>query len=212
MKYAGREQKVYVALFTCTRIRAVHLELVSDNSTDSFLQAFRRFISRRSKPSLIVAASKVLKKLYDDPKVKNSTLNNRIGWHFVTLRSPWEGGFYERMIALVKVSLKKCLGKAFVTHEEMSTLIAEVEAVINDRPLAYIGEDIRDNDPVTPSQLLLGYRVTGLPAIEKRHLKDLEEIPSASTYLLKVLSSLRGLVLLFQRQSLSLAGNHSLLQ
>ena len=53
----------------------------------------------------------------------------------------------------------------------MSTLIAEVEAVINDRPLAYIGEDIRDNDPVTPSQLLLGYRVTGLPAIEKKTLE-----------------------------------------
>ena len=165
VKYAGREQKVYVALFTCTRIRAAHLELVLDNSTDSFLQAFRRFISRRSKPSLIISdnatsfvdASKVLKKLYDDPKVKDSMLNDRIEWHFVTPRLPWEGGFYERMIALVKVSLKKCLGKAFVTHEEMSTLIAEVEAVINDKPLAYIGEDIRDNDPVTPSQLLLGY-------------------------------------------------------
>ena len=113
--------------------------------------------------------------------MKNSLLNDRIEWHFITPRSSWEGGFHERIIALVKVSLKKCLGKAFVTHEEMSTLITEVEAVINDRPLAYIGEGIRDNDPVTPSQLLLGYRVTGLTAIENRHLKDLEEIPSAST-------------------------------
>jgi len=40
-------KQYYIALFTCDTIRAVHLELYSDITTETFLSAFRRFIGRR---------------------------------------------------------------------------------------------------------------------------------------------------------------------
>ena len=44
-------KEVQVIIFTCMTTRAVHLELVTDRSTDAFLMAFRRFASLRGHPS-----------------------------------------------------------------------------------------------------------------------------------------------------------------
>ena len=49
------EEKVYICLFTCANTRAIHLEIVSDLSEQSFLQAFRRFVSRRSLPVTMIS-------------------------------------------------------------------------------------------------------------------------------------------------------------
>ena len=172
-----KESKAYVALFTCTVTRAVHLELVPDNSTRSFLQAFRRFVSRRSTPSLIisdnastfVAASKILKNIYDSPEVKECMLRQKVDWRFITPRAPWEGGFYERLIGVTKGVLKKCLGRAFVTFDELSTLITEAEAIINDRPISYVSNDLGDL-PISPSHLLHGHLITPLPVVSPNNL------------------------------------------
>ena len=43
-------QKVWVCLFTCLVVRAVHLELILDITTEEFLLALRRFISQRGRP------------------------------------------------------------------------------------------------------------------------------------------------------------------
>lgn len=55
--YAGplflKDQKAYIYLFTCAVYRAVHLELVTSLSTEGFLEALRRFIARRGRPSVI---------------------------------------------------------------------------------------------------------------------------------------------------------------
>ena len=51
------------------------------------------------------------------------------------------GGGYERSIRSVKTCLKKVLGRSFVTIEELQTVLCEIEAVINSRPLAYLSED-----------------------------------------------------------------------
>ena len=62
----------WIRVFTCAVTRAVHIELVSDCSTECFLLAFRRFIARRGRPSHIVSdngtnfkgAAKELKLVY----------------------------------------------------------------------------------------------------------------------------------------------------
>ena len=46
-------QKAYICLFTCAVYRAVHLELVTSLSTEEFLEAFRRFIARRGRPTVV---------------------------------------------------------------------------------------------------------------------------------------------------------------
>ena len=49
------EEKVYICLFTCATSRAIHLEVVTDLTVDTFLLAFRRFASRRSLPQIVVS-------------------------------------------------------------------------------------------------------------------------------------------------------------
>lgn len=60
--------KVYICLFTCAAVRAIHLELVEDQTTQAFLRAFRRFISRRGVPECIFLTMQKPSKL----ELKNS--------------------------------------------------------------------------------------------------------------------------------------------
>ena len=116
--YAG-PLYVYICLFTCTAIRAVHLELVEDQTASAFLRAFKRFASRRGIPGCIIsdnaktfkAGSQDLKALktrvIEAAESQRFLANHGIKWRFITERAPWWGGFYERLIGLAKRRLKK---------------------------------------------------------------------------------------------------------
>ncbi|GFT92031.1 integrase catalytic domain-containing protein [Trichonephila clavipes] len=124
-------RKSYVSLFTCAVTRAVHLELVSDMSTKCYLLALRRFLlARRDKG---------------------------IHWKFIVERAPW-GGFYERLVKTIKDPLRKIIGRALLTFEELSTILSEVEVIVNHRPLTYVENDPGEPEPLTPAHFLeLGY-------------------------------------------------------
>ena len=64
---------------------------------------------------------------------------------------------------MVKMSLKKVLGRAFITLMTLQTTVVEVEAVLNDRPLTYFSSTPDDPEPLTPSHLLCGRRIVALP-------------------------------------------------
>ncbi|XP_002741926.1 uncharacterized protein LOC100373242 [Saccoglossus kowalevskii] len=172
--------KAYVCLFTCATTRAVHLELVPDMSTRSFLLAFRRFAARRSTPSMLISdnattfisAAHELRRLMNDPEVQALLAHHRTMWKFIPKRAPWVGGFYERMIGITKSTLKKVLGKACVTFDELQTILTEVESVINDRPLTHIASHADDLVPLTPSHLMIGRNVYSLPYDASNHLSD----------------------------------------
>ena len=163
--------KVYVCLFTCGVSRAVHLEIVTDLSVETFLQALRRFAARRSLPRIMLsdnastyeAAADELGRLINSDRMGESLCALGIQWQFIPKRAPWYGGFWERLIGLTKTTLRKVLGKALVTLPVLQTVIVEVKAVLNDRPLTYVSADLRDPEPLTPSHLLCGRRVTSLP-------------------------------------------------
>ena len=165
------EIKVYVCLFTCAVTRAVHLEVVTDLSVETFLLALRRFSGRRSTPKTMIsdnastymAAADELKQLFN-LTLLSDTLNRRgIDWKFIPKRAPWFGGFWECLIGLTKLTLKKMLGRTFTTLPILQTLIVEVEAVLNDRPLTYLSSDIKDLQPLTPSNLIYGHHIVMLP-------------------------------------------------
>ena len=165
------ENKVYICLYTCGLTRAVHLEVVSDLNLETFLQAFCRFVSRKSLPRLMlsdnastyVAAAKDLEQLFASPKLKEALSSRGIKWQFIPKRAPWYGGFWERIIGLTKTTIRKVLGRSFITLEALQTLVVEIEAVLNDRPLTYLSADLDDPEPLTPSHLLYGRRITTLP-------------------------------------------------
>jgi hypothetical protein len=164
----GEMVKVYIALFTCCVTRAVHLDLVRNLSLSSFLNCLRRFASRRGTPTLIVsdnaktfkAAQKAVKKLYESGNVRAYMQDNCVKWKFNLERVPWWGGFFERLVGLVKRCLRKVLGNAKLTFEELLTTLVDVEGTLNSRPLTYIYDEV-ENDVLTPNHLIFGRRSFG---------------------------------------------------
>lgn len=168
--------KSYVTLFTCAVTRAVHLELVRDMSTESFLMALRRFISRRGIPRVIYSdnamsfkrANKELSQLWKSlrhPATLDFISNARIEWKFIVERAPWWGGFYERLVGSTKLALKKVIGSRYLSFDELATVLSEVEAVLNSRPLTNLYDEAGEPEPLCPSLFLTGKRLTTLPSV-----------------------------------------------
>ena len=80
--------------------------------------------------------------MYCGEEVQNYVSNSGIEWSFIVELVPWMGGFYERLVGLVKRSLRKSVGRNLLTDTQLETLIKEIEAVVNSRPLVYVGDDI----------------------------------------------------------------------
>ena len=169
VKSSGEMCKVYFCIFSCTVVRAIHLELVSDQTPYTFLNCFRRFCARRGTPRLIIsdnsktfkAADKILHNLLSKNEVNNFLTRKRIVWKYNLERSPWWGGHFERMIETVKRCLRKVLGNARLSQDELSTILTEVEGTINSRPLTYHGEELEEQ-VLTPSHLITGRRISPL--------------------------------------------------
>ncbi|XP_076037767.1 uncharacterized protein LOC143023139 [Oratosquilla oratoria] len=172
-------QKLYFLLFTCAVTRSVHLELTDSLSVPDCLLALRRFSARRGLPSVVYSDNaKTFKSVAKALQQYFSVLSPE--WKFIAPRSPWWGGWWERLVRSVKSALKKCLGTRCLTKCELETTLFEVEACINSRPLTYVSDDYDAKNPLTPSHFLIG-RVAGFqPHISDEHLgvvshKDLNE-------------------------------------
>ena len=138
---------------TCASSRAIHLELIPDMSIHGFLRGFKRFIAGRGVPDLVISDNF---KTFKSSEVKKFMLLQAVKQRFILPASPWWGGFYERLVRTVKACLKKTLGKAFVTFEELQTILCEIEVVevaMNNKPLAYLREDDLD-EALTPFHLM----------------------------------------------------------
>ena len=163
---SGQMGKVYVALFSCCVTRAIRLELVEDLSAGAFRRCLRTFIARNGTPALIVsdnaktfqATEKELTEPFNHPDVRAELERDRIEWKFNLERTPWWGGFFERMVASVKGCVRKTLGNARLSFDELSTLLTEIECTLNSRPLTYeyneVGEEV-----LTPSHLIYGRQI-----------------------------------------------------
>ena len=89
-----------------------------------------------------------------DPEVQSYVANQNIQWHFITTNAPWMGGYYERLVGLVKRALRKTLGKCKLTQDQLTTVITEIAAVLNTRPLVYLSDDIDDVKVLSPQCFL----------------------------------------------------------
>ena len=98
----------------------------------------------------------------DHPEVKKYMSGINIKWIFNIQRAPWWGGFFERMIQMLKRCLRKLIRQAKFSYEELLTGVAEVEAILNSRPLTYLTTDDID-EPITPSHLISGVRLLSMP-------------------------------------------------
>ena len=171
--------KAYICLFVCLATKAVHLELVADLSTSAFLAAFRRFTARRGCPSEIfsdngtnfIGANRELKELYDLMDREDSRqemmeffTKQRVIWTFIPGRAPHFGGLWEAAVKSAKSLLRKLLGTQTLTVEEYASVLTDVEATLNSRPLCPLDTLPEDGlEVLTPGHFLIGRPLTALP-------------------------------------------------
>ena len=169
VKYKRGTVKRYGCIFTCLAIRAVHIEIAHDLSTDSFIQAVCRFVSRRGPPKELfsdngtnfrgaeVEVKQMLEK-WNQAKILDRLREKGIQWHFSAPSASHTGGVWERMIRTIRKNMRALIGDRIVDDKTLLTVMCEVEKMINDRPLTRQCDDPRDLAALTPNTLLLSYR------------------------------------------------------
>ncbi|XP_031328450.1 uncharacterized protein LOC116159581 [Photinus pyralis] len=149
--------KAYIYIFVCCAVKAIHIELASDLSSDSFIAAFRRFTARRGRCSEIfsdqgtnfIGANRQFIELAQQAATK---LN--LNWNFNPPGAPHFNGLSEAGVKAVKTHLKRVIGTQILTYEELYTFLTQVEALLNSRPLCAISQDPNDLQALTPSHFL----------------------------------------------------------
>ena len=175
VKVGRRHEKRWGILFKCLTTRAVHLDLLGSMDTDAYLMALRRFIARRGTPAEIWSdqgtnfkgGERELREAYANmaPTLQRQLARQRIKFRFNPPAAPHFGGVWEREVRSVKSALYTCVGAQPVQEEVLRTVLLEVEAILNSKPLGYVSADIADIDPVTPNSLLMGRPDGSLPQV-----------------------------------------------
>ncbi|XP_018395619.1 PREDICTED: uncharacterized protein LOC108774099 [Cyphomyrmex costatus] len=143
--------------------------MVTELSTEAFIAALRRFVARRGLCSQIfsdngtnfVGAARHLRELYEfinqkQEIIKAELAEQRIDWNFIPPRAPQFGGLWEAAIKMAKRHLFTITEGRVLTYEEYSTLLTQIEAVLNSRPLTPISSDPADLSALTPAHFLVG--------------------------------------------------------
>ncbi|XP_055632604.1 uncharacterized protein LOC129773080 [Toxorhynchites rutilus septentrionalis] len=178
--------KAYICIFICFSTKAVHIELASDLSTQAFLAVLRRFIARRGRPRELfsdngknfVGAHNELMELYimlttqrENNNIQSFCANEGIIWHFSPPRAPHFGGLWEAAVKVAKKHLHRQLLNARLSFEDLSTILTQIEASMNSRPLVPLSEDPNDLACLTPGHFLIGSSMQSLPEIDVRNIQ-----------------------------------------
>lgn len=169
--------KGYICIFVCLATKAIHLELVGDMSTPTFLAAFDRFSSRRGLPSdmysdngtYFVGASNEIEhdmqliQTINPQEAAKQVTNKSVQWHFIPPAAPHFGGLWEAGVKSTKYHLRRILGNGICTYEEMSTILCQIEGCLNSRPLCPISADPDDFQILTPGHFLIGRPILSRP-------------------------------------------------
>ncbi|XP_067216965.1 uncharacterized protein [Linepithema humile] len=168
--------KGYFVIFVCFSSSAIHLEVATDYSTDGFLAAFRRFTGRRGICSTLtsdcgtnlIGADAELKRMFTASSrewahIANVLANDGVRWKFNPPSALHFGGKWEAGVKSVKFHLRRVLGDALLTYEELTTLLVQIEAILNSRPLTALSDDPSDPTALTPGHFLVGSTLATVP-------------------------------------------------
>lgn len=177
--------KGYIAVYVCLSTRAVHLEAAGDMSTNTFLGTLKRFISRRGYPNEIwsdngtnfVGADRTLQELLDQVRIHDKQAsrflsNLGIKWTFIPPSAPHMGGIWEAAVKSAKRHLVAELGSEAITFEDLATILCQIEACLNSRPICALSTNPDNCEALTPGHFLIGQPMNLTPE------PDLKKIPT----------------------------------
>ena len=167
IKQGRKRLKRWIVLFTCLTVRCVHLEVVENADTDSFVNALRRFVNRRGRPEIMysdrgtnfVGAVPELQEFFDalnQKQIENFATRHNFKWKFNPPAAPHMGGSWERLVRSVKQVMSGLMEDRALTDPQLYTLLTEVESILNTRPLTRASDDPTDVEALTPNHILLG--------------------------------------------------------
>ncbi|KAK0135606.1 Proteoglycan 4 [Merluccius polli] len=167
-------EKRYGVLCTCMASRAVHLEVAYSLNTDSCINAIRRFVCRRGPISHLrsdngtnfIGAKRELKDALaalNHSKIQSAFLEDGMQWSFNPPAASHHGGAWERIIRMIRQILTSVLHQQTLNDESFHTVLCEVEAILNDRPITKISGDHNDLEALTPNHILTMKGVPVLP-------------------------------------------------
>ena len=123
--------KGYLDIFVCLYTKAIHIEVVGDLTTASFLAALRRFSSRQGTPAELWSdntttfhgADAALRSMFkearhDQLQIPSDLANRGIRWRFIPPAASHFGGLWEAAVKSAKRHLKKVVGQRLLTYEE----------------------------------------------------------------------------------------------
>jgi hypothetical protein len=176
------QNKTYLAIFVCFSTKTVHIEVVTSLSSPACIAALRRFAARRGTPTAMysdngtnfVGARKEIMQLKAqlDTTFPKFAHERDIMWSMIPPGSPHFGGLWEAAVKSAKLHLKKVVGKSILTFEEMQTLMCDVEAIMNSRPLVQASTDANDLVALTPNMLLTGKNFISFPLAPPKALSS----------------------------------------
>ncbi|XP_070067092.1 uncharacterized protein [Drosophila virilis] len=161
-----RREKRWGVLFTCLTVCAVHLDIATSLSTDSYLCVLKSFVARHGCSRRMLSdngtnfrgASRVLK---DEIERISPALIERqypeLEFTFIPPGSPHMGGSWERMVRSTKSILSEILPPSGLREEVLRAALADVESVLNSRPLTYVPLETSESEALTPNHFLIGH-------------------------------------------------------
>lgn len=161
--------------------RAITTNILQSISSKTFLQSLRRFIASNGCLKLIICDNAPTFKAFSEAQMKEIATTDqydvldycaqqRIQFKFIPALSPWQGGFYERMIGIFKSSLKHAVNNRILHLDDLRTLSKESETICNSRPLIYVGEQL-DFIPLRPIDFIRPFSRLSTPHFLDDHVE-----------------------------------------
>lgn len=159
----------------CFSTSVVHLELATDYSAQGFIAAYKRFTSRCGLCSSLISdygtnfvgADAELRRMFNAASqelidIANDLASSGTEWRFNPPAAPHFGGKWEAAKS-VKFHLKRLIGNSLFVYEEFTTLLIQIEAILNSHPLCPLSDDPNDLKALTPAHFLIGGSFSMIP-------------------------------------------------